>query len=404
MIKIKKINIFIILIILLMNSNLLLNGQMFRIIMPQPQLDVDIYSYNKIFIKWDEINIEKKKFEFIIRIIRITGINEEIISESNIADKIYIDEDLEQGIQYSYKAHFIYKGEKISDNSETIKISLPVTEYSFYVAGHVYGVPGVNSDGVYHPFKNKFDYINYHPYIEFGVFTGDIVITSNIYNWDKIDIDLELLNKPVYFSYGNHDYSNPSLLISRYGPTYKSFIYNNDLFLILNSEIGPHNIKGDQLNFIKNELGSANDFRNIFVFVHRLIWISENTKYKILEKKINSTVGYDFNSNFWNEIEPLFHGLKAQVYFFAGDLGVSVALPAFYDHYDNICFIASGMGGNPEENFLIVNVTNGDLIIEMISLQDIQFKFSSIKDYNLKNISKIKLAEPIFLEEHELID
>ena len=404
MIKTKRINILIILIILLMNSNLFLNSQIFKIIMPPPQLDVDIYSYNKILIKWDKINVEKKNPEFKIRIIKITGTSEEIISESDIYDKIYIDENLEQGIQYSYKAYFIYQGKKISDNSETIKISLPVTEYSFYVAGHVCGVPKVNNNGVHPPFKNKFDYINYHPYIEFGVFTGDIVICSNFKNWDEIDMDLKLLNKPVYFSYGNHDYADPSLLISRYGPTYKSFIYNNDLFLILDSEIGPHNIKGDQLNFIKNELDSANDFRNIFVFVHKLIWISENSKYKILEKKINSTTDYDFNSNFWNEIEPLFHGLKPKVYFFAGDLGVPWAIPAFYDHYDNIYFIASGMGGNPEENFLVVNVTNGDLIIEMIGLQDIQFKFSSIKDYNLKNISKIELAEPIFLEEYELND
>jgi len=42
------------------NSNLFLNSQIFKIIMPPPQLGLNIHSYNKILIKWDKINIEKK--------------------------------------------------------------------------------------------------------------------------------------------------------------------------------------------------------------------------------------------------------------------------------------------------------------------------------------------------------
>ena len=265
-----------------------------------------------------------------------------------------------------------------------------IQPYSFFVAGHVYGKPGVDNEGLHPPFEKKFGLLNDSDSLRFGVFTGDIVIASTGENWDAVDSKLELLDDPVYFSLGNHDYGNMPLYTSRYGNSYRSFNQNGDLFLILDTEMDSCDIIGDQLDFLKRELSRNKDVDNIFVFFHRLIWISENNKYSPLMNRVNNVNGYNFNSNFWTEIESIFKELKAQVYFFAGDVGIKRSIPAFYDNYDNIHFIASGMGGNEEENFLIVTVRGNFVHFDMVNLDEKPFSLNSLKDYNLGYISTLK--------------
>ena len=131
------------------------------------------------------------------------------------------------------------------------------------------------------------------------------------------------------------------------------------------------------------------------MFIHKLIWIHKSTKYNVLRHKINSKAKYNFDSNFWSEVEPLFRNLSQQVYFFAGDLGVPWAIPAFYDHYDNIHFVASGMGGHEEENYLIVYIAQEKVYIEMISLGDVEFTFPTIEEYNLNNLDLFSTSRKI---------
>lgn len=66
-------------------------------------------------------------------------------------------------------------------------------QYSFFVAGHVYGYPGESKDniGVHPPFKKKLYLIRDNAQIEFGVFTGDIVEDGkNEMEWDELDADV----------------------------------------------------------------------------------------------------------------------------------------------------------------------------------------------------------------------
>ena len=55
--------------------------------------------------------------------------------------------------------------------------------YSFYVAGHTYGTPGVGSDGLYAPFTEKFHIINQYKPIKFGFLLGDIVKEASNEAW-----------------------------------------------------------------------------------------------------------------------------------------------------------------------------------------------------------------------------
>ena len=241
-------------------------------------------------------------------------------------------------------------------------------KYSFFVAGHTYGEPRTDNVGFHPPFKDKFKIINEDELISFGVLTGDIVITSTNKNWDEIDEDLKLLNYPVYFAVGNHDVDKPKIFENRYGETYYSFVFNNDLFIVLDPNIDNWNISGDQLSFLKNTLNrNYYNVNNIFVFFHQMLWWDNNNKFKNV--KMNSITGRSNKINFWNEIEPLFSTLNNKTYMFCGDVGAwNNGSEFMYHNDDNITYIASGMGAGVRDNFVIVDVDNGSVDFRLIAL------------------------------------
>jgi hypothetical protein len=253
----------------------------------------------------------------------------------------------------------------------TLSAQNATTPYSFFVAGHTYGEPGVNNKGFHPPFTQQFGYIKSRTEIEFGVLTGDIVSPNpTLLDWQEIDFEVNKLGIPVYFAVGNHDMENRPVYESRYGQTYYSFKKHNDLFIILDPYLDGWNITGDQLIFLKDVLNqNANSSNNIFVFVHPILWKEFGNSFDYI--KWNSDAGKSLKINFWTEIEPLFFSLKNPVTFFAGDLGSSWSTPATYDQYDHITLISSGMGGNSQENYLIVNVASDKAInYDLICLKD----------------------------------
>ena len=230
------------------------------------------------------------------------------------------------------------------------------TEYSFFVAGHTYGQPDINNDGVHPPFKNKFDLIKEDPFIELGILTGDVVIGSTEENWDEIDTDFAELEIPFHIAPGNHDVTDRALFESRYGPPYHSFTQNEDLFIVLDPNIDQWNISGDQLTFLRDELNQkARNADNIFVFFHQILWWTPDNLFRNF--RFNSNLGRAEHINFWNDVYPLFTGLNNEVYMFAGDCGAhSMSDPFMYYTSENVHLIASGMGGGTHDNFVIVEV------------------------------------------------
>jgi len=254
--------------------------------------------------------------------------------------------------------------------------------YSFFVAGHTYGKPGVDNVGLHPAFENKYDLIKNDTSIEFGVLTGDIVWTGTEKNWNEVDSSLSIINRPVYFAAGNHDMSDRALFESRYGQTYQSFIRNRDLFIILDPNLDDWNISGEQLQFLENTLDeNFQQVDNIYVFFHQLLWWSPNNIYKNIT--LNSLQGRSDTINFWAEVEPLFSVLPNNTFMFAGDVGANPTGSEFmYHQYDNITLIASGMGGEVRDNMIIVDVSedkttsfklialNGDNINALGKLED----------------------------------
>ena len=244
-------------------------------------------------------------------------------------------------------------------------------DYSFFIAGHTYGTPGVDNQGLHPPFRNKFDFIQDVESLIFGVFTGDIVIEGTTQNWDEIDQELNTLDIPVYFAAGNHDITDRVLYESRYGQSYYSFTNHADLFIVLDPNIDSWNISGDQLVFLENVLDSeAQNANNIFVFFHQLLWWEPDNIYQNVA--LNSLAGRADTINFWSQIEPLFTELSNPVHLFAGDVGAfSTGSEFMFHQYDNITLIASGMGGNVRDNFVIIDVyDDGSVGYRLIALND----------------------------------
>lgn len=253
--------------------------------------------------------------------------------------------------------------------------------YSFFVAGHAYGKPGVNNIGVHPPFKDKFDFIRNDEFIDFGVFTGDIVLSGTEQNWNEVDADISLLEHPVYFAAGNHDITDRALFESRYGQTYKSFIHHSDLFIILDPNIDNWNISGEQLQFLKDVLNSNYEqVENIFVFFHQVLWWSPNNIYQNIS--LNSLSGRADTINFWGEVEPLFSSLPNDTYMFAGDVGAFANECEFlYHKYNNITFIASGMGGESRDNIVIIDV---------LSDKTVSFRLIALNGNDMNSLGKLE--------------
>lgn len=216
--------------------------------------------------------------------------------------------------------------------------------------------------------------------------------------WDNVVAEFDTLGLPCYIAVGNHDMKNPEYYFEQFGDTtYYDFSYKNDLFIILDPNIDSWNISEDQLVFLQNTLSEqADSHDNIFVMMHQLLWWSPDNEYSVIT--LNSLEGRASEINFWSEIEPLFHELDNNVIMCAGDLGAaSYASDFMYDNYDNISYVATGMGKGDTDNFVIINVDeNKNVNYELICLSDENlYCFGDLEDYEISPVDPIVRSEQI---------
>lgn len=224
--------------------------------------------------------------------------------------------------------------------------------YKFFVAGHTYGSPSDSSGGLHPPFLETLTEYNSSFPLEKGFLTGDIVKYPSVEKWEMVDEELADLDIDVRFVAGNHEYNDLELFESRYGKTFNSFVFKNDLFVVLDGNLNNWNISGVQLTFLKEALDShTNAVENVFIFVHQIIF------HDYLPVAANSDEGKGSPLTYETEVKPLLESLDNPVYLFAGDIGAFDWGPSLYhNQVNNVTYIASGMGSGLEDNFLVVEV------------------------------------------------
>lgn len=238
--------------------------------------------------------------------------------------------------------------------------------YSFFAAGHTYGSPMNPQFGLYDPFVDYIPTINNYPNMTYGVFTGDVVVTSTIAYWDSAIVDMNKLNMPTYIAAGNHDIG-PNFT-SKFGDYYFSFKHDSDLFIVLTPGLDSWNIMGSQLDFLTSTLDSNySTVDNIFIFMHQLIWWSPVNEYQYVD--INFEPQYPGWTNYETVVKPLLLSYPNEFTIYAGDLGSNDNVsPFMYHSFDNITLIGSGMGGGIRDNIIITDVYEDSIHHNLVAI------------------------------------
>ncbi len=237
-------------------------------------------------------------------------------------------------------------------------------DYSFFIAGHVYGSPNSNNLGIYPKFYNNL--FTKKNIFDFGIFAGDVTRKGDKENWDFFDNQINNFDFKIYIAPGNHDIGSTKDSIKRidfkkrYGDLYRSIKFKNDLFIILDPYENQWSIKNQQLDFLKKELQQNYQIvDNIFIISHPVIYINE--KFNV---EVNSYSGAGKHLNFWDEIYPLIKRYDNNYYIVAGDVGAfGNGFELFCKKFEKTIFLATGMGGGINDNYLIFTKINNKIKI-----------------------------------------
>jgi len=265
--------------------------------------------------------------------------------------------------------------------------------YSFFAGGHLYGYPSL-SVFVAPSLLATIDTINYcKP--DFFISLGDNFRKTdsiNILNFKKFFANK--LKCPMFISVGNHDVSNYSIYNNFFGNTYYAFYFENDFFIFLDSEIDNGEIKGKQLEFLKDKTEEIYDnqtVQNIFVLCHRLIWSTNDTTFKYIYENTNAVDGYPVSNNYAENVFPLLNKMakNKNLYFLSGDIGVTLkdkrwGFPVFYYKLPttNITYVANGIGDNEKDAILKIDVDEkGYVKFDIFPLTS--YKWENIENYGI---------------------
>lgn len=268
------------------------------------------------------------------------------------------------------------------NNNNEVKVKPPVKNIEFYVAGHVYGAPGIQNFPFHPPFQKYFNSTLNDSTINFAFLTGDIVQESDDASWHCVDSLIKLAPYKVYFAAGNHDLKNRKLYENRYGNTNYHFVKENNLFVVWDVLDSGWNITDEQISELE-QLTIENNFDNIFIFSHHIFWFDLIHTPQI---KLNSTYGKLDQLSFYSTRIHQLNDLKIPIYIFGGDVGAVIGGSYSALHqFENIHFICSGMGGGEWDNIMKVQVTD---------------RKASLKIHYLNNIPELNidtLYNPIWL-------
>ncbi len=239
-------------------------------------------------------------------------------------------------------------------------------DFTFIVAGHVYGAPGVINKPFHPPFMDALGDVLKEDTLDFMVLTGDIVQESDEKSWDRVDKYLDKVGVPTLFAPGNHDLKDRKLYISRYGSTSYIFDIGNNLIVVMDVLNTGWNVDPAVLKEMHRKCDESR-YENILIFSHHIFWQDE--KYTP-ELKPNSMYGRLDSLNFYSRVLPVLGSLRGNVFIYGGDVGALANGSELALHRKGkVRMIASGMGGEKWDNMIKVMVKNDIVENEIIYLQ-----------------------------------
>lgn len=259
-------------------------------------------------------------------------------------------------------------------NSKPLDLASTQPGYSFLLVGHAFG--SHNSSPL--PASSllaSIEMINTaSPH--FMILLGDIMQRAGEH--EAAVLQGRLLSKltfPVFNTPGNHDVSDRPFYQRVFGPTYTSFQYQSELFILLDSEIEDGNLGDTQLEFLLDQIEQASytdSVQNIVICMHRLLWAIKNPPYDSIIPYVNGPTYHPAEADtFTRVVLPRLKRLSGKgVYLVSGDVGLKHSLPLFFQHdqQTGVTYIAVGVGDTPDDAVLRVRVDQGRLAFDRLSL------------------------------------
>ncbi len=265
-------------------------------------------------------------------------------------------------------------------NGRELSLEPTAVDFEFLVVGHAYGNP--QTAGSIFPAASllgSIDWLKNEPFA-FAVFAGDLVRRTGpaeIETFRRTVIDA--LPFPVFNAVGNHDVTDRALYESQFGNTYQAFRVGACLIVVLDSELAPGRIEGDQLEFFQETLApeKLREVESTLIFSHKLVWIEEVVPPKEMSRFVNSSVGYDRSDHYQRAILPILGAAAShtELYWFSGDLGLAHTLPALWHRSTDptITYVATGLGEHEDDAVLRVQVSEAGVRVRGQTLGSRQF-------------------------------
>lgn len=217
-----------------------------------------------------------------------------------------------------------------------------------------------------------------HP--EFVISVGDLIEgyttdREQIYQeWKEANSLIDSLEIPFFYIPGNHDFSDKmtaGIWNELYGRGYYHFVYRDVLFLCLNTEETLHGTESTgmgkaQYEYIGKVLADYPDVRWTMVFMHRPLWLSDNTLYwKEVELLLSERRHTVFAGHQHRYIR--YERNNGMYYVLATTGGISQLRGINYGEFDHVVWITM-----TDEGPAIVNLLLQGILEENIVTEDVQ--------------------------------
>ena len=231
------------------------------------------------------------------------------------------------------------------------------------IAGHTYGIANHTNNATYPKFlyalESEVSKKNKVKDLSKIILAGDIVKKANEKNFLEVKEKLKKFTNELIVAPGNHDFgpkilgdiNNQNVFLRVFNLSFQSIDYKNNLFLILDTASVTGNITKEQIEFVKKEINKKNNWTNIFIITHHVVWSEMMTQkgYEIIPNLP------EIKTNNFEDLLSIIKKIntKTNIYLFAGDIAVAPPhTKLFCEKESNIYYIATGMGNGRMDNYI----------------------------------------------------
>lgn len=188
--------------------------------------------------------------------------------------------------------------------------------------------------------------------------------------WSTFNSMVNSLSMPFFYVPGNHDISNPWMeqeWARRLGRPYYHFIYQNALFLCINTQDGGSSGIGDeQISYFKKVIRDNPDVRWSFVFMHRPVWHTTDNReegYENIESELAGRNYTLFSGHHHTYLKVIKEGNE---HFMLGTTGGGSDLRGEeFGEFDHITWVTLTGDGSPKIiNLKLDGMVRNDIAVE----------------------------------------